>query len=224
MGMLSEWWKTCSFSLWCGPYVHHCTSPATHLTRLNMCGGFIGDQTARVSQRLWPQTTWCAAREAKEFISDLLASSSITVLLKRRLFTSWAVLFFRLRSLRGCTCVRQITVPTTECFLPSRNLQLRRLRFGFLECFKFVSTTPLFGKLLWSPPISHILKPREFIWTMRKQWWFYCQDDYVQQSWTPSESFVHFWSRISSKKPHGVLALCFVKQGPLCFFVFLTLC
>lgn len=134
---------TCSFSLWCGPYVHHCNSPATHLTRLNMCRGFIGYKTARASQKLWPQTTRCAAREAKEFISNLPASSSITVLHKLCLFMSWSILFFRLCSIRVYTCVRQITITTTKCFLPSRNLQLRRLRFGILECFRFVSSTTL---------------------------------------------------------------------------------
>lgn len=80
---------TCRFSLWCGPYVCRCASPATHLTRLNMCRGFIGWKTTRASQKLWPQTTWCAAREAKEFISNLLASSSITAFHNLPLFTSY---------------------------------------------------------------------------------------------------------------------------------------
>lgn len=47
----------------------------------------------------------------------------------------------------------------------------------------------------------------------------YCPDEYVQQLWTRRESIVHFWSHISSEKPHGELALCFVKQGPCLFFV-----
>lgn len=138
MGMASEQWSemcvTWSFSLWCGPYVRQCTSPATHLTRLNTCRGIIGWKNhGGLTKTLTPDHLMCSPRSKGihlqppgfPFYQSFSKNASLYVLARHVFQTMFNPNCVMIR--KPCLTLiihephvwDRLTMVTTECFTPS---------------------------------------------------------------------------------------------------------